>query len=177
MPLNNGPAKKDVESMIRVDQAGEFGATRIYQGQLAILGDRHPSSNTIAAMAEQEEKHRAFFDDLIAKRGVRPTALQPFWDVAGFGLGAATAFIGPEAAMACTVAVETEIDKHYQEQLDALGDDDPELSEAIREFQAEELEHKAEALEQGAENAPAYPLMSGIIRLGCKAAIAISKRI
>lgn len=177
MPHSNKPAKKDVDSMIRVDQAGEFGATRIYQGQLAILGDRHPSSNTIAAMAEQEEKHRAFFDDLIAKRGVRPTALQPFWDVAGFGLGAATAFIGPEAAMACTVAVETEIDKHYQEQLDALGDDDPELSEAIREFQAEELEHKAEALEQGAENAPAYPLMSGIIRLGCKAAIAISKRI
>lgn len=177
MPQSNGPAKKDVESMIRVDQAGEFGATRIYQGQLAILGDRHPSSNTIAAMAEQEEKHRAFFDDLIAKRGVRPTALQPFWDVAGFGLGAATAFIGPEAAMACTVAVETEIDKHYQEQLDALGDSDPELSDAICEFQAEELEHKAEALEQGAESAPAYPLMSGIIRLGCKAAIAISKRI
>lgn len=177
MPHSNKPAKKDVDSMIRVDQAGEFGATRIYQGQLAILGDRHPSSNTIAAMAEQEEKHRAFFDELMARRGVRPTALQPFWDVAGFGLGAATAFIGPEAAMACTVAVETEIDKHYQEQLDALGDDDPELSEAIREFQAEELEHKAEALEQGAENAPAYPLMSGIIRLGCKAAIAISKRI
>lgn len=177
MPQSSGISKKDVESMIRVNQAGEFGATRIYQGQLAVLGDRHPSSSTIAAMAEQEEKHRAFFDDLIAKRGVRPTALQPFWDVAGFGLGAATALIGPEAAMACTVAVETEIDKHYQEQLDTLGDEEPELSDAICQFQAEELEHKAEALEQGAEKAPAYPLMSGMIRLGCKAAIAISKRI
>jgi len=171
------PSKKDVDSMIRVDQAGEFGATRIYQGQLAILGNRHPAARSIAAMAEQEEKHRAFFDELIARRGVRPTALQPFWDVAGFGLGAATALIGPEAAMACTVAVETEIDKHYQEQLDELGDEDPELSDAVKQFQAEELEHKAEALEQGAEKAPAYPLMSGMIRLGCKAAIAISKRV
>lgn len=169
--------KSEIEAMIRVDQAGEFGATRIYEGQLAVMGNRHPAANAIAGMAEQEKAHRAFFDDLIVKRGVRPTVLQPFWDVAGFGLGAATALIGPEAAMACTVAVETEIDKHYQEQLDALGDQDPELSDAIKQFQAEELEHKAEALEQGAEQAPAYPLMTGVIRMGCRAAIALAKRI
>src|SRR3546814_15857992 len=77
---------------------------------------------------------RSFFDAMFALRGGRPTLLQPFWNVAGFALGAATAAIGPEAAMACTAAVETEIDKHYSEQLDALGDDDPELSAAIAEF-------------------------------------------
>ncbi|MEM1132524.1 MAG: demethoxyubiquinone hydroxylase family protein [Pseudomonadota bacterium] len=169
--------KADIESMIRVDQAGEFGATRIYEGQLAVMGNRHPSASAIAGMAEQEKEHRAFFDKLIVERGVRPTALQPFWDVAGFGLGAATALIGPEAAMACTVAVETEIDKHYQDQLDELGDSDPELSEAIAKFREEELEHKHEALEQGAEQAPAYPLMTGMIRLGCRAAIALAKRV
>ncbi|UIJ47484.1 demethoxyubiquinone hydroxylase family protein [Sphingomonas cannabina] len=163
--------------MIRVDQAGEYGATRIYQGQLAVMGDRTPAARKIAAMAGQEERHRAFFDALIARRGVRPTALQPFWNVAGFALGAVTAAIGPEAAMACTVAVETEIDRHYQQQLDELGDSDPELSEAVARFRDEEIEHRDTALASGAEMAPAYPVMSGLIRLGCRAAIAVAKRI
>jgi ubiquinone biosynthesis monooxygenase Coq7 len=128
-------------------------------------------------MAQQEQRHLSAFDKMMAQRGVRPTALQPLWDIAGFALGAATAAIGPEAAMACTVAIETEIDKHYAEQLAQLGDSEPELSAMIAEFQAEELEHKATALAQGAERAPAYPLMSAVIRAGCRAAIALSKRI
>lgn len=165
------------ESMIRVDQAGEYGAIRIYAGQLAVMGDRSPMARSIAGMARQEERHRAFFDRMIVREGVRPTLLQPFWHVAGFALGAVTAAIGPEAAMACTAAVETEIDKHYAEQLEALGDSDPELSEAIAEFQAEELEHRDTALASGAEDAPAYPLMSAVIRAGCRAAIALAKRI
>lgn len=164
-------------SMIRVDQAGEYGATRIYAGQLAVLGSRSSASRKVSAMALQEEKHRAFFDRMIAERGVRPTLIQPLWNVAGYALGAVTAAIGPEAAMACTAAVETEIDKHYEDQLVALGDSDPELREAVLEFQAEELEHKATALASGAEDAPAYPLMSAAIRLGCRVAIAASKRI
>lgn len=163
--------------MIRVDQAGEFGATRIYAGQLAVLGDRHPSARAIHHMAQQEERHRAFFDAMIARRGVRPTLLQPFWDVAGFALGAATAAFGPDAAMACTAAVETEIDKHYEEQLVALGESDPELSSAIADFQAEEVEHREHALAAGAENTPGYPVLSALIRLGCKVAIGAAKRI
>jgi 3-demethoxyubiquinol 3-hydroxylase len=172
-----GDRTESVESMIRVDQAGEYGATRIYAGQLAVLGDRHPSARAIHHMAEQEERHRAFFDRMMAERGVRPTLLQPFWNVAGFALGAVTAAIGPEAAMACTAAVETEIDKHYQQQLDTLGDSDPELTDAIAEFQAEELEHRDHAIAAGAENTFGYPVLSGLIRLGCKAAIAAAKRI
>ena len=163
--------------MIRVDQAGEYGATRIYAGQLAVLGDRHPFARAIHHMASQEERHRAFFDRMIAERGVRPTLLQPLWNVAGFALGAATAALGPDAAMACTAAVETEIDKHYAQQLDELGDSDPELSAAIADFQAEELEHRDHALASGAENTFGYPLLSGVIRLGCKIAIAAAKRI
>jgi ubiquinone biosynthesis monooxygenase Coq7 len=164
-------------SMIRVDQAGEYGATRIYAGQLAMLGDRHPMGRDIAHMAEQEKRHLDSFDRLMAERGVRPTALQPFWNVAGYALGAVTAAIGPEAAMACTVAVETEIDRHYREQLDELGDSDPALTEMIEDFRQEELEHKETALAAGAERAPAYPLMSLAIRMGCRAAIALSKRV
>ena len=168
---------KATARMLRVDQAGEYGATRIYAGQLAVMGDRAPHAAEIAAMAMQEAEHRARFDALIAKRGVRPTALQPLWNAAGFALGAATALIGPEAAMACTVAVETEIERHYSAQLDELGDDDPELSATIAEFRDDEREHHATALAAGAERAPAYPLLSGAIRLGCRVAIRLSERI
>lgn len=163
--------------MIRVDQAGEFGATRIYAGQLAVMGDRHPMARKIAHMEAQEVVHQAFFDEMITRRGVRPTLFQPFWHVAGYALGAVTAAIGPEAAMACTAAVETEIDEHYAQQLRELGDDDPELSEAIARFQAEELEHRDTALEHGAERAFGYPVMSALIRLGCRVAIGVAKRV
>jgi 3-demethoxyubiquinol 3-hydroxylase len=172
-----GDPRETREMMVRVDQAGEFGAVRIYAGQLAVMGDRTKAARAIAGMANQEERHRAFFDAMIARRGVRPTALQPFWNIAGFALGAFTAALGPEAAMACTAAVETEIDKHYQAQLDALGNSDPELSEVVKEFQAEEVEHRDAAFAAGAEQAIAYPLLSNVIRLGCRVAIALSKRI
>jgi ubiquinone biosynthesis monooxygenase Coq7 len=166
-----------MERMIRVNQAGEFGAKRIYAGQLAVMGDRTPAARSIAHMAEQEERHLNAFDKMMAERGVRPTALHPIWNVAGFALGAVSAAIGPEAAMACTVAVETEIDRHYSEQLAEIGDSDPELSAMILDFQADELEHKATALAQGAERAPAYPLMSALVRISCRTAIAVSKHI
>lgn len=168
-----------IARMIRVDQAGEFGATRIYAGQLAVLGNRGPHAATIAGMAEQEAGHRAKFDALMARRGVRPTALQPLWDRAGFALGAVTALIGPEAAMACTAAVETEIDRHYSAQLDALEQtgEDPELAALIEEFREDEREHHDAAIAAGAERAPGYPLMSALIRFGCRTAIRLSERI
>lgn len=172
-------SRPDVSRMIRVDQAGEFGATRIYAGQLAVLGSGGPHAAEIAGMAEQEAVHRAKFDALMARRGVRPTALAPFWNVAGFALGAATALIGPEAAMACTAAVEEEIDRHYTRQLDELEETgaDPELAALIAEFREDEREHRDTALAAGAERAPAYPLLSGLIRLGCRAAIGLSERV
>lgn len=177
--MSTATAKPDRSEMIRVDQAGEFGATRIYAGQLAVMGDRGPHSAEIRAMAEQEEGHRAEFDALMAERGVRPTALQPFWDVAGFALGAGTALIGPEAAMACTAAIETEIDEHYSRQLDELekSGDDPELADMISRFRDDEREHRDAAFAAGAEKAPAYPLLSAAIRLGCRAAIRLSEKI
>jgi ubiquinone biosynthesis monooxygenase Coq7 len=170
-------SKHQRDVMVRVDQAGEFGATRIYAGQLAVMGDRAPHSAEIQHMAEQEDAHRARFDAMIVARGVRPTLLQPVWSAAGFALGAATALIGPEAAMACTAAIETEIDRHYTEQLEELGDEDPELSDVIRQFRDDERAHRDAALAAGAERAPAYPLLFNAIRLGCRAAIRLSAKI
>jgi ubiquinone biosynthesis monooxygenase Coq7 len=163
--------------MLRVDQAGEFGATRIYAGQLAVLRRNCPEAKLVARMASQEERHLSRFNALMAERGVRPTALQPLWNVAGFALGAATALISEKAALACTDAVESEVDKHFAGQLRALGAEDAELAADIRSFQADELEHRDAAREAGALSAPAYPLLTAAIRAGCKVAIGLSKRI
>lgn len=171
------PSARAKAAMIRVDQAGEFGAKRIYQGQLAILGPSGPGAGKIAHMAAQEDRHLAWFDNAITRRRVRPTLLAPIWHSAGFALGAVTAAIGPKAAMACTVAVETEIDRHYSQQLAELGDSDPELSTAIADFRADELEHRDEALAAGAEQALGYPVLSAAIRGGVRLAIALSSRI
>ncbi len=163
--------------MVRVDQAGEFGATRIYAGQLAVLRRNSPAAKLVSRMADQERRHLDRFNALMAERRVRPTALQPIWNVAGFALGAATALISEEAAMACTEAVEIEIDRHYSKQLDELGEEDPELAADIAEFRADELEHRDVAREAGAATALGYPLLTVAIRAACRVAIGSSKRI
>ena len=145
--------------MLRVDQAGEFGATRIYAGQLAVLRRNSPAAKLISRMAGQEQRHLDRFNQLMADRRVRPTALQPVWNVAGFALGAATALLSEKAAMACTEAVETEIDRHYGKQLEELGADDPELSADIAEFRADEVEHRDVARDAGAAQALGYPVL------------------
>jgi len=172
-----GEPRPDRESMLRVDQAGEYGATRIYAGQLAVLRRNCPEAKLISRMAAQEERHLRRFNRLMAERRVRPTLLQPIWNVAGFALGAATALMSEKAALACTDAVETEIDKHYTSQLADLGEDDPELATDIADFRAEELEHRDTAREAGAMDAAGYPLLTAAIRAGCRAAIELSKRI
>jgi len=176
-PWRPGQRRPDSNSMLRVDQAGEYGATRIYAGQLAVLRRNSPASKLVSRMASQEARHLERFDQLMAERGVRPTILQPVWDVAGFALGAATALLSEEAAMACTDAVETEIDRHYGQQLADLGDDDPELAADIRKFREEELEHRDSARQAGATRAIGYPLLTAAIRAGCRVAITLSKRI
>jgi len=175
-------AAKNIASMIRVDHAGEFGALRIYEGQLAVLS-RVPSAKenaaSIADMAAQEQKHFDAFSEMVKKRGVRPTALEPLWHVAGYALGAATALMGEKVAMACTVAVEDVIDEHYAGQIEELSayPDETELKNTVEKFRLDELDHRDEALARGAEQAPFYGLLSSAIRLGCRTAIRLSERI
>lgn len=169
----------EIEEMIRVDHAGEYGATRIYQGQIAVLEAVSRDDKALAAirrMATQESRHLDRFNQLVNERQIRPTALSPVWDVAGFALGAATALLGSRAAMACTAAVEEVIDDHYGRQLERL-DSDPDLKQAIAEFRADEIAHRDEALAHGAEGAPAYRLLSDAIKAGCRLAIRLSEKI
>lgn len=180
-PANPGVrARAEMEEMIRVDHAGEYGAMRIYEGQLAVLQRRPRAAEDVKAirhMAEQERAHFAVFEQLINDRRVRPTALAPFWHVGGFALGAATALLGEKAAMACTAAVEETIDAHYVGQAERLGGRDPELKRTIEKCREEELAHRDEALSRGAEQAPGYPWLSRAIKLGCRVAIRLSEKI
>ena len=176
-PWRPGGKRLDTDSMLRVDQAGEFGATRIYAGQLTVLRPSSPAAKLVSRMALQEKEHLGCFDALMTTRRVRPTALQPFWRVAGFALGAATALISEEAAMACTEAVETEIDRHYSRQLADIGDEDQELAADITKFRDDELEHRDTARSAGSARAFGYPVLTGAIRAACRAAIALSKRV
>lgn len=169
-------ARALIERMVRVDHAGEYGAKRIYAGQLAVLGGG-PKGPILRHMAAQEEVHLKTFETMIADRGVRPTALQPLWRVAGFALGAATALMGERAAMACTVAVEEAIDEHYADQAAKLGEDEAELRQTILKFRDEELEHRDIGLAHEAELTPGYALLSRAIKTGSKLAIWLSERV
>ncbi|XP_078097055.1 NADPH-dependent 3-demethoxyubiquinone 3-hydroxylase, mitochondrial isoform X1 [Mustelus asterias] len=166
--------------IIRVDHAGEFGANRIYAGQMAVLG-KSPVGPVIQQMWDQEKEHLEKFNELIVNHRVRPTLLIPFWNVAGFVLGAGTALLGKEGAMACTVAVEESISQHYNNQIRVLMEEDPEkykeLLEVLKKFRDEEMEHHDTGLAHDAEMAPAYSLLKNVIQAGCKAAIYVSERI
>lgn len=166
--------------MLRVDHAGELAAVHIYRGQRAVL-NAAPGKDRIAYQLQEMEAHEAdhlaAFDRLLTERRVRPTALAPLWRMAGFALGAGTALMGERAAHACTEAVETVIEDHYARQVEELREREPELAETLSRFRDDELAHRDQAVEEGAREAPGYPLLSAVIRAGCRAAIRISEKI
>jgi ubiquinone biosynthesis monooxygenase Coq7 len=171
--------KSLVDGIVRVDHAGEYGATRIYAGQIAVLGDRHRAAPELRHMLAQEQEHLKTFEKMIVARRVRPTALTPLWHVAGFALGAVTAAMGEKAAMACTVAIEEAIDEHYAAQAQALENlpEEAELKSVVEKFREEELEHRDTALANGAEQALGYPVLSAAIKAGSRLAIWLSQRV
>jgi ubiquinone biosynthesis monooxygenase Coq7 len=166
----------EIARILRVDHAGEYGATRIYQGQLDVLG-RGRAAGVIRQMAEAEKRHLARFETLLLDRRVRPTLLHPLWSVAGYALGAATALLGERAAMACTVAVEEVIDEHYRAQAERLGDEEPALRETILSFRGDEIAHRDIAVAQGAEDTAGYDLISAVVKTGSRIAIWLSTRL
>ena len=169
--------RKIIEEIIRVDHAGEYGATRIYDGQIAVFGKNSKIGKTIKHMADQEQEHIETFEKLIIKNRVRPTLMLPVWNIAGFCLGATTALMGKKAAMACTVAVETVIGEHYKKQATLLKDDQKKLKSTIKKFEKDELEHHDIGIAHDAEKTPGYKILSKVISMGCKTAIIVSKKI
>jgi 3-demethoxyubiquinol 3-hydroxylase len=175
-----GAVKARLDEMLRVDHAGELAAGAIYRGQRAVLRASRTAGRSLAQIADQEaqeDEHLARMDALLIERRVRPSLLAPLWRAAGFGLGAATALIGEKAAHACTEAVETVIERHYAAQIDELGAGEPALAAELSRFRDDELAHRDQAIAEGAHDAPAYPLLSAVVRAGCRAAIAIAEKV
>lgn len=162
-------------SALRINHAGEYGAQRIYAGQLAVLKN-DPCAPEIQRMAAQEMEHLAAFNKILPEQGVRPTLLMPLWHVGGWLMGAVTAALGVRAAMACTVAVEDVITQHYNEQLDS-GALSRELHQTVEKFRNDEMEHHAIGLAHAAEATPFYAPLTAAIRHICRGAIWVSARV
>ncbi|GIX16852.1 MAG: 2-nonaprenyl-3-methyl-6-methoxy-1,4-benzoquinol hydroxylase [Rhodothalassiaceae bacterium] len=179
-PLPGEPGiAEELGRILRVDHAGELAAVAIYRGQRAVIGEGHRLSPVLREMEAQEEEHLERFNRLLREHHVRPSLLSPLWEAAGRTLGAVTALLGPHAAMAATAAVEEVIDEHYARQRDRLRQwpETAELAETVEKFRQEEVAHRDEALARGAERTPGYPLLSGLIKAGCRLAIRIAERV
>ena len=172
--------KKKIEEFIRVDHAGERGAIKIYEGQLLALNTIYKDNQlkeTIEEMREHEREHCDYFENEIKKREIKPTKFLPLWDLLGVGLGFGTTLLGKKAAMLCTASVEEVIDKHYQDQINQIKDDEKELRDKIIKFREDELHHKDIAYEKGASKKGFYSILDKVIKTGSKIAINISEKI
>lgn len=169
-------SKNKIDSILRVDHAGETAAAKIYDGQLAVLKNT-PVGPTIQHMKDQEEEHLDTFNRLLVENDTRPTALLPLWNVMGYGLGVASALMGEKAAMACTIAVEEVIGEHYAKQADTLDKNHSELKSTLEKFRDDELDHLEIGVEHEGEAAPGYEIMKTIVQFGCRTAIKISEKI
>ncbi|CAE6475498.1 unnamed protein product [Rhizoctonia solani] len=177
------PQREGLEAALRVDQAGEVAANYIYMGQMAVLGSDPKVGGLIQNMWDQEKRHLSVMNALQAQHRVKPTILHPLAQVGGWSLGAVTALMGREAAMACTEAVETVIGEHYDDQLaelDGLKTKHPSiplLKSVIEEFRDDELEHLDTAVEHHSQRAPAHALLTAVVEAGCKVAIELCKKV
>ena len=166
--------------MLRVDHAGELAAVHIYRGQATVFGAGAGHAAMAADMAQHqadEQVHLDAFDVLLTERRVRPTVLAPVWRAAAFALGAGTALLGEKAAHACTEAVESVIEEHYGDQIAEVQAREPGLAAELSRFRDDELAHRDHAVAEGARDATGYPLLSAVIKAGCRAAIRISEKL
>ena len=172
--------KNKLEEFIRVDHAGERGAIKIYEGQLLALNTivkDHKLKKKIEEMQIHEREHCDYFEKEIKRRNIKPTKFLPLWDLLGIGLGFGSTLMGKKATMLCTASVEEVIDKHYQNQINQLEDDEKELKSKIIKFRKDEIHHKDIAYEEGATKDGIYSIMDKIIKTGSKIAIGISEKI
>lgn len=169
---------KKIQEIIMVDNAGEYGAGRIYQGQIAYAKTAQ-EKQLIQVMLNQEQEHLDYFETEIKSGKARPTVLLPLWHVLGYVLGALSSKLGAKTAMLVTESVEQVIVEHYQEQIDYLEatDNKTPLLAKIKQFKADEAEHIHIALEHDSKNARFYGIISLIVKTCCRSAIFLSKKV
>ncbi len=175
-PYFENKAQK-IKEIIMVDHAGEFGAQRIYEGQIRY--SKNPADKQIIShMLAQELEHLEYFQNQIKEGKSKPTALMPLWSVFGYSLGAISAIAGPKTAMMITESVEEVIVEHYAEQITYLKEVDPKhpLLKKIQKFKDDEAEHIHIAIDNDSKNAKFHKLLSNVTKLFCKSAIFLSKK-
>ena len=130
-------------------------------------------------MYNEEKTHLSYFENQFSVRMVRPTIMLPLWKILGKSLGQITSFGGINLAMNLTESVETVINQHYKEQLEYLEsiNEEKDLVMHIKKFNEEELEHKDIAIKNGSTELIAYRPINFFVKLGCKIAISLSKKI
>ena len=171
--------EKLLARIIRVNQAGELGAQKIYTAQKKVfefLG-KYDDVKEISRMAEEEQEHLDYFNAKIKTHNVRPTILGPMWEIGATAFGFSTAIMGSKAAYTCTEAVEEVIVEHYQDQIDLLEGIDPELQSKIKKFQQDEEGHKQTAIEHGSQQVFAYKILRQILRKTTQAAVFVAEKI
>ncbi|MBN8512581.1 MAG: demethoxyubiquinone hydroxylase family protein [Rickettsiales bacterium] len=166
-----------INEIIRVDHAGEYGAKRIYQGQIDGASDKE-TKKVLHHMLEQELEHLSYFETQIENSQSRPTIFMPMWNVMGYMLGRLSIKLGKKSAMQVTQAIEEVIVEHYQQQIDYLESSKTglELLDKIKQFKNDEAEHINVALNNGSNEVFLHRFYSDSIKQMCKIAIFLSKK-
>jgi ubiquinone biosynthesis monooxygenase Coq7 len=171
---------------LRTDHAGETGAVMIYRGILATT-----RSAAVRRFAQEhlvaETAHLAAMEELLAPR--QRSRLLPLWRAAGWLTGALPACVGPRAVYATIEAVETFVDHHYTEQIEAIDRLDPARHQAalqalraqLHAFRADEIDHRDDAAARlGRQEAPASRLLrlwTWAVGAGSRGAVTICRRV
>jgi ubiquinone biosynthesis monooxygenase Coq7 len=137
-----------VRRILKVNHAGEFGAIRIYNAQLALA--RYLYSDMVPALTEMRDdeiEHCRLFLEAMPARGARPCRVMAFWSLGGYVLGLVTALLGRNMIWVCTEAVEATVHRHLEDQIAFLRDRDQSLHDLIGSIQTQELAHLQHAVD------------------------------
>ncbi len=162
---------------LRSDQAGETGAVWIYRGMLATARD--PAVRSFAERhLSTEAEHLVLIDGLLPRRA--RSRLLPLWRLAGWVTGALPAAVGAQAAFATVEAVETFVDRHYQDQLDRLAEagGHAELCALLAACQADERDHRDEGAHLAGADRPIWlRAWCRLVGIGSAGAVALARKV
>jgi ubiquinone biosynthesis monooxygenase Coq7 len=167
---------KEIERILKLDQAGEYGAIQIYSAQLRIARLFYKDIISILEeMIAHEKQHYKTFSALLNDRSVRAFRTIKLWAVGGFILGFVTAILGRKAIWICTDAVETAVLHHLEWQLAFLCKNDAEAHQAVLSIVDDEKSHQEFGQSHG-KNSVLYAPIFFVVRKATEFAIWLSMK-
>ena len=171
--------ENSVKQIIRVNHAGEYGAQKIYNGQIKFCKNSKLKKK-LERISSEEKVHFDYFDEQIIKQRVRPTLMSPLWNILGTTLGVVSSRLGEDYVNACTESVEEIIVDHYKKQIAFLNNKkiNNDLKKKIERFCKQEDAHREDAINsKSKKDSLGLRVFKRFTKLGTKAAIEISKRV